>query len=261
MVTSSPTLMSATSVCFAIPMWNSGHFAHVAMPEEKARPQFVKYFHPRVERSTSLSLYLRAPADTRPASIAHPTQTASNWGSVAIGQTLSKTLGMSDGSESTSAAVGKPSRAIPIGQKRNTFLVQRVGDDEYCFEQKGKLLQPPAGFVLDSDTVLEVIQKLHERYPHEMPMMVMMGDAVTPGLPPMRQVRNMLECKGKALLEDEPIGYQCLKIDFSRNFHARAERTARVNLAARARADGRADAVAFLKPIEYSQRSTFAGVI
>jgi len=223
--------------------------------------EFVKYFRPRIERSAQLSLYLRAHDDTRPASIAHPTTTESQWGSVALSQTLSMSQMMSDRSVPLSASVPIPSRLIPVGEKRNVFSVTRLREHEFRFEQKGRVLEPPFGFVLDTDTVLQVVQKLHERYPMDVPLSVFMGDAVGPGLAPTRHVRNTLESKGTALIETQPIGLQCLRSDFSKNFHARAERVARVNLAARARPDGRPDAIAFLKPGEYMQRSTFSGVI
>ena len=71
---------------------------------------------------------------------------------------------------------------------------------------------------------------------------------------------------------EDKIGRQCLMMTFSKNFRPRAERVARVSLAARARPDGRnasaathsrvgSDSIAFLNSSEYKQMSTSAGVI
>jgi len=226
----------------------------------KSDREFVKYFRPRLERSAQLSLYTRAHDDTRPASIAHPTATESQWASVALSQTLSTSMMLSDATMPRSGSVPIPHRLIPVGEKRNVFQVTRLREHEYRFEQKGRVLEPPVGYVLDTDTVLQVVEKLHHRYPMDVPLTVYMGEAVAPGRQPTRHVRNTLESKGTALVETQPIGLQTLRTDFSKNFHARAERVAKVNLAARARPDGRPDAIAFLKPGEYMQRSTFSGV-
>lgn len=233
------------------------------MPER----EFVKYFHPRVERSAQMSLYTRGQADSRPASVAHPSQfgrsvAGSQWGSVALGETVthsllqSASLGMQSSLASGDSTALKASRAIPVGEKRNIFRVQREGDNEYRFEQKGRTLDPGRGVILDTDRVTDVIDKLHDMYPVDMPRFVHMGDAVAHGVAPSRMVRTVLESRGKALLEAQPIGEQCLRSVFSGYFHARAERVARVNIAARARSDGRMDSVAFLRPSEYMERST-----
>lgn len=56
------------------------------------RPEFVKFFHSRVERSAKLSMYTRAHEDSRPASIAHPLPADSQWGSVALSATVSRSF-------------------------------------------------------------------------------------------------------------------------------------------------------------------------
>ena len=82
--------------------------------------------------------------------------------------------------------------------------------------------------------------------------------------------------RGLLLIETDSIGAQCLKTTFSKFFHPRAERVARVNLAARARTDAprstdsesgvkaprpRPDSIAWLRTDEYHEKSTSLAVI
>jgi hypothetical protein len=239
-------------------------------------PDYIKYFHPRVERSAMLSMYTRAQGDARPASVAHlarggglraevlrsqfPPPGASQWGSVALPETLSASMAGSDFRPATVARAGRLTR----GERRNIFKVERLGDDHYRFEQKGSAaLEPEAGTLRDRDTVAVALEKLHALYPQRVPLSVLHGDAVAKGAPAARQVRTVLESRGTLLVEDEPLGVQCLKSTFSKYFRPRGERAVRVNLAARGRTDSRGwpDAVAWLTPEEYMQRSTSRAVI
>ena len=273
----------------------------------KARPQFVKEFHSRVERigaplggtlsssGGTLSLYTRAQADLRPASIAHLSvgaQAASGkhykvtatpgdaqWGSVSLRPTVSSLF--LESVEKTGSALyaeppAAPDRLIPLGEKKLLFEIERLGEDDYRFTSKvkgisrGPSIEPGVGKVCDSDTTPVVVAKLHAMYPVEVPLYVPRGDAVAHGVPPQRHVRTLFESRGLLLVEGQPVGEQCLRKTFSSYFHPRAERTCRVNLAARARADddhrsfgtsfgSRPDSVAFPRVHEYMERSTFMG--
>ena len=232
-------------------------------------PPFVQYFHPRVERTAQMQMYIRAQSDSRPASVAYCDLTRSQLGSIALADTVKRsTVASTTGLGSATSAfylsdktAAKAGRLLAVGEKRNVLRVSRLDEDDYRFEQSGRTLEPGHGAVLDRDTVADVVDKLQGFYPSDVPSVISMGDAVEHGTAPTRQVRTVLESRGKVLLEEQRIGEQCLRSTFSGYFHPRAERATRVNLAARARADGRMDAVAFLQPSEYMQRSTSRGAL
>lgn len=211
-----------------------------------------------------MSMYLRAQDDARPGSIAHPDPCTSQWGSVALSETVSRSASGMLGLQSSvfpEHALPRPSRLLGVGEKRNTFKVERLDENEYRFTQQGKTLSPGKGAVLDKESVLRAIERLHVLYPEEVPRLVFHGDALAHGSLPARHVRTCLESKGTVLIETENLGDQCLKSAFGKYFRGRAERVARVNIAARAHADGRPNSIAFLKPHEYLERSTSRGVI
>lgn len=68
--------------------------------------------------------------------------------------------------------------------------------------------------MLDRDLVAVVAEKLHHRFPEQIPVVVHMGKGVRPGSLPARRIRAKFAFKGKALAEDEPIGEQCLRTSF-----------------------------------------------
>ena len=243
-----------------------------------SRPRYVSNVHPRVERSAQMSLYTRGQFDLRPASIAHP-DGESQWLSAALGATVTRS--MFESMDTFGSAIGgdvpQPDRYIAMGDKKNEFEIERVGDNDYTFtprvrgKARGKTLQPPVGTVLDVDKVPEAVIKLHGIFPTEVPLMVSRGDAVAHGVAPARHIRTCFESRGVRLVETEAIGVQCLRVTYSKFCKPRAERVSRVNLAARARTDGpltkttgpraRPDSIAWLRPVEYSERSTFKGTI
>jgi len=283
-----PTMTTAVDRMLAVQSKSAGDLFMETLAQ--TRPTFVPNFHPRVERSGLLSMYTRAHEDMRPASIAHlavgaqhkkvtSTVGDSQWRSVALGATVGRSF--LDTIETTGSAIYaeapvQPDRLISMGEKKNLFEVERIGEDEYCFTLKvrgvsrGPKLEPGMGAICDRDTVTTAVTKLHALFPTEVPLMVHRGDAVAHGTPPTRHVRTGFESRGRLLIETEPIGQQCLKQTFGKYFHPRAERVARVNLAARARQDddhrsfgtsfgSRPDSVAFLRTSEYNSRSTFKG--
>ena len=112
----------------------------------------------------------------------------------------------------------KPHPLIPIGEKRNVFKVTRVADNHYTFAQGSSTLDPGHGTIRDRDSVLRVASKLQEMFPKSLPSYVHMGDAVLPGVMPSRTVRTVFSSRGKLLVEGEPLGVQCFKTDFIKNF-------------------------------------------
>ena len=237
----------------------------------RTRPGYMKYFHPRVERSAPLSMYTRAQEDGRPASVAHPTADESHWGSVALPATVRQSYHESASTILFATPTALPDRVIPSGEKRSTFEIERLGTDDYRLrlrtrgKARGPTVHPEAGTLCDCDTVRTLVAKLHVLQPDTVPLVVPRGDAVRVGSPPSRQVRTCFECRSVLLNEWEPIGIQCRRASYSNFCRPRAERVARVNLAARARADRqsaleghcRPDSIAFLRPREYLEHSTF----
>lgn len=195
------------------------------LPSMTEAPAWDANFKPRVERTRQMKLYDRALADTRPASIAYPTDIDVD------ARSLSKSL-MS--TTMSASAFFTPDRHIPQllpvwggghGTRTLTFLVKRHAKDHYTFEPvgpsskvRGKPLTLNPGVVRDRDSVESVGQKLHTFYPSDVPTIVKHGDATIPGDTPHRLVRTAFAFKGKLLDETKPIGPQCLSCTFGKYF-------------------------------------------
>lgn len=198
------------------------HMSSRSEVQARHTTDFVRNFRPRVERNVQHSIYTRALSDPRPGSIAWAKPENAN-GSVSLSMTLSKTISQSSmfstGTLKCShPAWERPPTHTPMGERRNLFEVRRVGDNHFTFSQGSSTLDPGPGYIRDRDTVEKAAERLQVLYPDALPMLIGMGDATLPGLPPSRPVRNVFAAKGTVLQDTFPIGAQCQRTDFNKYY-------------------------------------------
>jgi len=235
--------------------------------------EFVKYTRPRAELSQRLDIFSRALADKRPNAVAFPIQASAKHREITMLPPLSASLKQDSLSASAPASTGVPLHLLdtwsgkrdlrstssltagctqlrtPTGSRRDVFVTERRGMDDYSFSRaKGEMLHPTVGTICDTDTADEVIMKLNDAYPKDFQTVGSYGTVrrVPQPLKP-RRVATVLVCKGKVLEEAESIGMQCRRLNFRPlGCFPNVERNARFDIATRARMDERPASVAHL---------------
>mmetsp|Transcript_20919 Transcript_20919/g.45478 ORF Transcript_20919/g.45478 Transcript_20919/m.45478 type:complete len:250 (+) Transcript_20919:195-944(+) len=224
-------------------------------PDPTNQP-FVKYFYASVERSAPADLFTRSLADTRPSSIAFPRSPLRTHASGGVA-TVSPTRNGPTRFETTGYSGSLP--YCPVGDRRQSLTTKRLAKDHYTFTSAtGQTVDVGVGLVHDDDTIGEVVDKLGAKYPELAPTTCGRGGgALFPVAP--RRVRTSIVCRGKMLLEAEPIGQQCLRLMFDGQCSPSVERATRLDLAARARQEAAPSSVAYLEPYKLKGHCTFLG--
>ena len=117
-------------------------------------------------------------------------------------------------------------------------------------------MHPPRGAILDGDSVAEAVAKLARhhsaiaetqrflfdtRYPKEVLNHRTLRESA-------RRIQTVLVTRGRVLLDDGPIGSQCMEARFNRFFQPSVERSGTRPLSCRAHRDPRWSSIAFKEP-------------
>jgi hypothetical protein len=174
----------------------------------------------------------RGRGDTRPPSVSFPLEVAIDTRQLSL--SVMSRRGMPQSSSTTTMKMvtmpnARCPQSVPAGECRPEVHVRRLGKDAYVFSfpkylQRGgpstaaSDIELSDGQVRDTDTVLRVGEILQECQPQRLPTLRFLGDAVRPGTEPTRRVRARIFFHGNQLVDDEPIGRQCLSKAFFKYF-------------------------------------------